>query len=92
MEPKENIFSLKLLNGKNKFRFRNALNYEAGITHAIYIGKKIKHSFPWGYDSVIRRMQSWVCLLYSLYNTHEFILRITWCHVKNELVGVVKII
>ena len=28
-------------------------------------------------------------LLYNLYNTHEFILRLTWCHVKNELVGVV---
>ena len=42
-----------------------------------------------GYDSVIRRMQSWACLLYNLYNTHEFILSMTWCHVKNELVGVV---
>ena len=42
-----------------------------------------------GYDSVIRRMQSWVFLLYNLYNTHEFILRMTWCHVKNELVGAV---
>ena len=30
-----------------------------------------------GYDSVIRRMQSWVCLLYNLYNTHEFILHMT---------------
>ena len=42
-----------------------------------------------GYDSVIRRMQSLVCLLYNLYNTHEFILHMTWCHAKNELVGVV---
>ena len=24
-----------------------------------------------------------------LYNTHEFILRMSWCHVKNELVGIV---
>ena len=30
-----------------------------------------------GYDSVIQRMQSWVCLLYNLYHTHEFILRMT---------------
>ena len=45
--------------------------------------------FPRGYDSVMRRMQSWVCLLYNLYNTHEFILCMTWCHTKNELVGVV---
>ena len=45
-----------------------------------------------GYDSAIRRMQSWVCLLYNLYNTHGFILHITPGHTKNELMGVVKII
>ena len=38
-----------------------------------------------GYDSVIRRMQSWVCLLYNLHNTHEFILHMTPGHTKNEL-------
>ena len=44
-----------------------------------------------GYDSVIRRMQSWVCLLYNLYNTNEFILHMTPGHTKNELIGVVNI-
>ena len=44
-----------------------------------------------GYDSVIRRMQSWVCLLYNLYNAHEFI-HMTPGHTTNELTGVVKII
>ena len=42
-----------------------------------------------GYDSVIRRMKSWVCLLYNLYNTHDFILHMTSGHTKNELMGVV---
>ena len=42
-----------------------------------------------GYDSVIRRMQSWVCLLYNLYNTNKFILHVTPGHKKNELIGVV---
>ena len=36
-------------------------------------------------------MQLWVCLLYNLYNTHEFILRMTWCHVKNELAGLYRL-
>ena len=34
-------------------------------------------TFTRGYDSVIRRMQSWMFLLYNLYNTHEFILHMT---------------
>ena len=48
--------------------------------------------FAGGYDSVIRRMQSWVCLLYNLYSTHEFILHMTPGHTKNELMVVVLII
>ena len=48
-----------------------------------------KSAITRGYDSVIRRMQSLVCLLYNLYNTHEFILHMTQGHTKNEFMGVV---
>ena len=45
------------------------------------IGKRVLSR---GYDSVIRRMQSWVCLLYNLYNTNEFILHMAPGHTKKR--------
>ena len=46
--------------------------YESWPLHIASIYNIGKHTpcKPRGYDSVIRIMQSWVCLIYNLYKTH----------------------
>ena len=85
------ILSCKASAIKCKYVIINSIRHTYQVmlrTSVLNIEHKI-HASSRGYDSVIRRMLSWVCLLYNLYNTNEFILRMTWCHVKNELIGVV---